>query len=174
MSLDPIWGQPADQADQFADYQAMREHGFGEAAEESYEEEDALFSTNNISENSVNFFSSSKNSKDNIVKPLISDTMLLYEGYIFNVQMHVILDALSQLEVDGEDIFRKQTRVEKYYKPRNKLWSLLQSLELQSEVEDRDLDNCESLWGVITTFIDEYLVKAMSVYQRVIEEDDTN
>lgn len=78
--------------------------------------------------------------------------------------MHVILDALSKLEVEEEDVFRKQTRVERYYKPRNKLWSLIQEMELESEVQEKEINNCEVLWSIISSFIDEYLVKAMAVY----------
>jgi hypothetical protein len=115
------------------------------------------------------------NENDSIVKPLISDTMLLFEGYIFNIQMHVILDALSKLDLDEEeDIFKKGTRVEKYYKPRNRFWSNLQQLELQSEVKVKEVEDCEKDWNQIITFVDDYIMTAMKVYNKAVLNDNAN
>lgn len=110
-----------------------------------------------------------------MIKPLVSDTMLLFEGYTFNVQMHVILDALSKLDVnEKKNVFRRKARVERYYKPRNRLWAKLQSMELKKSVKEEEIETCEKYWNSMTKFVEDYVTSALDVYSQATIEDTTN
>ena len=89
--------------------------------------------------------------------------------------MHVILDALSKLDVDDKkNVFRRKARVERYYKPRNRLWAKLQALELKKNVKDEEIETCEKYWKSMTEFVDDYVEAALEIYSQATVEDTTN
>lgn len=108
---------------------------------------------------------------DSIIKPVISDTMLLFEGYIFNVQMHVILDSISMMDKTADNaIFKKTTRRDRYYLPRNRLWSKLQQIELQTEIQTQEVELCQRYMKQITEYVDDYVSAALAVFEQAQED----
>jgi hypothetical protein len=92
--------------------------------------------------------------------------MLLFEGYSFNVQMHVVVEGLASLDTEHDKkIFMKESRIEEFFVPRNALWGKLQKIELQTDIEISDVEQCEGHWKKMTNYVNEYVSTALKLYQ---------
>lgn len=81
--------------------------------------------------------------------------------------MHVILEALSELEEsEKKEVFLKKTRTMFFYVPRNKIWTKLQQIELQSQIEIKEIEVCEKYWKTLSDFVNLYLSSAIELYEK--------